>query len=53
MGVYGQNAVNMMLVVTGIGGARANYFAIFCIHGLDQKNSLYPHTKAFNNAQNI
>ena len=37
--------VNMILPVSGLGGARVNQNAVFCIVGLNLKIPLYPHTK--------
>ena len=52
-GVYGQNVVNMILTVSGLGGARVNNNAIFCIFKLNKKSPPYPPTKSLNISQNL
>ena len=49
--VDGQNEVMMILPVSGLGVARVNHNAIFCIFALYQKIPLHTFTKAFNKSR--
>ena len=51
--IHGQNVVNVTLPVSSFGGAKVNENAIFCIFGLNQKISPYPHEKSLNIYRNI
>ena len=51
--VDGQNVVNMILPVSGLGVARVNQNAVFCIFVLYQKIPLHTLTKAFHKSQNL
>ena len=41
--VYGQNVVMMILLVSGLGVARVNHNAVFCIFVLHKKSTVYPY----------
>ena len=46
--ICGQNVINVILPVSGLGTARVNHKAEFCMVGLNQKIHMYHPTEALN-----